>query len=232
MRDVNDLKGKKVDKSTIIITIITIICALLNTMLNVSLLILIPLLFLIMLITIIVYYKIEDNKIIKYDLGMDINTILFVELFNNSLYLEKINNILGNGSEESYSNVDEFINEKINKKELIYLNNNFKIYDAIDSINELLNKKKIKYRLDVQKIIERDDSLLKKRREDNISTTLPDLTSIRYTLEEEGLELISFILPKTSKNNQADGFFLTVIELEKVQDLMKEEYKVFNNLEQ
>lgn len=218
---------KKVDKSTLFIGLFAGIFAALNLS-GFSLIIVFPLMIIIIAVYFVITAKKENKKIIDYDLGMDIDNNIYIPLTYNDVYLKEIDFVLDNDDVlDKCKNLIDYIQIEIEEKNIVFLERDFDLKETIFLLNELLKHKKKNYKLKYDDIVKDDDEVIKKRRKDNVSTALYDLAKIRYYLERNGLELVNFYAPSTelSKKARIDGFLLTIVEIEKVEELYKLKYK-------
>lgn len=216
--------------ATLIIALLVIV----KVIFKIDSIIFVPIIVIVFTIIMIITTRKEKKTVVKYGMGMDVDSNIYVPLMLNSEYLAKLSNELSNKIEIP-SNIDNLVNYvqcMINNNQMIFVEKKFKLNTIVDLINNMMQMNDIKFKIDINDILNNDNEIIKSRRKDNINTDFYDLAQIRSILEKNQLELIRFFAPNDgfSKLARIDGYILSIIPLSKLEILKKLQIETSKNL--
>lgn len=196
--------------------------------------IIVPCFFAIFIIIVSANTNKERKQMAKYNLGVDVDSNIYIPLVLDIEYLNKLSHELNDKIEISNgtNNLVNYVQYMIDNNQMIFVEKKFKLDTIVDLINNLMKAKNINLIIDKNDILKNDDEVLKLRRKDNITTDFHDLSCIRAILEANQLELIRFFAPYDgfSKLARIDGYVLSVVPLTKVDTLKKLQLELSNKL--
>ena len=185
----------------------------------------VPIVIIIFTIIMIITTKKEKKTVVKYGMGMDVDSNIYIPLMLNTEYLTKLSNELSNkiNIPSDFENLVNYVQYMINNNQMIFVEKKFKLNTIVDLVNNIMQLKDIKFKIDINEILNNDNEIIKSRRKDYINTDFYDLAQIRSILEKNQLELIRFFAPNDgfSKLARIDGYILSVIPLSKLETLKK-----------